>query len=88
MPIRARLAMTRHVDVIGSMAFIFPIFRISCSFCRLWMNEPAHKNSAALVEACVEICINERFGWLSPMAAIIRPSWLSVDMAMIFLRSF
>lgn len=65
-----------------------PIIRISCSFDRLWIIEPEHKNSIALKKAWVEICINASSGWFRPMVTIIRPSWLDVENATIFLISF
>lgn len=52
------------------------------------MTEPAQRNSIALKNACVQIWKNASCGWLRPMVTIIRPSWLEVENAMIFLRSF
>lgn len=34
------------------------------------------------------MCRNASSGWLSPIVTIIRPSWLDVEKAMIFLISF
>lgn len=65
-----------------------PIFRMSCSSLRLWMIDPEHMKSIALKKACVQICINARCGWLIPIVTIIRPSWLEVENAIIFLISF
>lgn len=44
--------------------------------------------SMALKNACVQICKNARYGWLIPNVTIIRPSWLDVENATIFLISF
>lgn len=52
------------------------------------MMEPEHKNSMALKNACMEICRKASCGWFRPMVTIIRPSWLDVEKAMIFLMSF
>lgn len=49
---------------------------------------PEHRNSIALKKAWVQICRNASWGWPSPMATIIKPSWLEVENAMIFLMSF
>lgn len=65
-----------------------PIFRMSCSLFRLWMMDPEHINSMALKNACVQMCRKARWGWLMPIVTIIRPSWLEVEKAMIFLMSF
>lgn len=50
--------------------------------------EPEHRNSIALKNACMEICRKASCGWLRPMVTIIRPNWLDVEKAMIFLISF
>lgn len=34
------------------------------------------------------MCKNASWGWFKPMATIIRPSWLEVENATIFLMSF
>jgi hypothetical protein len=44
--------------------------------------------SIALKKAWVQMCRNARCGWLIPMVTIIRPSWLEVEKAIIFLMSF
>lgn len=49
---------------------------------------PEHKNSIALKKACVHIWRKAMWGWLRPIATIIKPSWLDVEKAMIFLMSF
>lgn len=36
----------------------------------------------------MQICRKASWGWLSPMVTIIRPSWLDVEKATIFLMSF
>lgn len=78
----------RAVVVNGRALNSPPIFRMSCSLFRLWMMEPEHKNNIALKKACVQMCRNARYGWLRPIVTIIRPSWLEVEKAMIFLMSF
>lgn len=50
--------------------------------------DPEHKNSIALKKAWVQMCRNASCGWLRPMVTIIRPSWLDVENATIFLMSF
>lgn len=65
-----------------------PIFRISCSLFRLWMIEPEHINSMALKKAWLQIWRKARWGWLIPKVTIIKPSWLEVEKATIFLMSF
>lgn len=65
-----------------------PILRMSCSSFRLWMIDPEHMNSMALKKAWVQMCMKARCGWLIPMVTIIRPSWLEVEKATIFLMSF
>lgn len=80
--------MVRQEVVVGSIFCSPPIFRMSCSPLRLWMMEPEHRNSIALKKAWVEMCRKASSGRLSPMVTIIRPSWLEVEKAMIFLMSF
>lgn len=72
----------------GSIFCRPPIFRMSCSPFRLWMIEPEHRNSIALKNACVEMCRKASCGRFSPIVTIIRPNWLDVEKAMIFLMSF
>lgn len=43
-----KLAIVMVDEVIGRILLRPPIFRISCSFFRLWMNDPEHRNSSAL----------------------------------------
>lgn len=74
--------------VVGSIFCNPPIFRMSCSPLRLWMMEPEHRNNMALKNACVEMWRKASCGRLSPMVTIMRPSWLEVEKAMIFLISF
>lgn len=50
-PIRARLPMTREEAVNGRVLNRPPIFRISCSLLRLWIMDPADRNSMALKKA-------------------------------------
>lgn len=50
--------------------------------------DPEHMNSMALKKAWVQICKNARYGWLMPIVTTIRPSWLEVENATIFLISF
>lgn len=52
------------------------------------MIDPEHRNSMALKNAWVEICRKARWGRFRPIVTIIRPSWLDVEKAMIFLISF
>lgn len=61
---------------------------MSCSPFKLWMIDPEHRNSMALKNAWVEMCRKASCGRFSPMVTIIRPSWLDVEKAMIFLMSF
>lgn len=82
-----RLAIVRNDEVIGRVFIIPPIVRISCSLFMLWIYEPEHRNSRALKKECVIICRKAREGWFNPTIVIIRPSWLVVDNAMIFLMS-
>lgn len=74
--------------VVGSVFCRPPIFRMSCSPFRLWMIDPEHRNSMALKKACVEMWRKASCGRFSPIVTIIRPSWLDVEKAMIFLMSF
>lgn len=60
--------------VIGMVLFSPPIFRISCSFSKLWINEPEHRNSNALKNECVDMCRNASIGWFKPTIVIISPS--------------
>lgn len=87
-PVRAILPMVMHVEVKGRVLCRPPIFRMSCSSFRLWIIEPEHKNNMALKNACVQMCRNASCGWLRPMVTIMRPSWLDVENATIFLMSF
>lgn len=61
---------------------------MSCSLSRLWIIEPEQRKSMALKKAWVQMCRKASCGWLSPMVTIIRPSWLEVENATIFLISF
>lgn len=72
----------------GSVLNRPPIFRMSCSSPRLWIIDPEHRNSMALKNACVQMCRKARCGWLIPIVTIMRPSWLEVEKATIFLISF
>lgn len=74
--------------VVGRIFCRHPIFRMSCSPLRLWMMDPEHRKSIALKKAWVEICRKASCGRFSPIVTIIRPSWLDVEKAMIFLMSF
>lgn len=87
-PVRARLPNVRQDDVKGVRWCIPPIFRISCSSLRLWITEPEHRKSIALKNACVQMWRNASCGWFRPMVTIMRPSWLEVEKATIFLISF
>lgn len=87
-PVRARLPIVRQEEVKGVRWCIPPILRMSCSSFRLWMMEPEHKNNIALKKAWVQMCKNASWGWLRPMVTIMRPSWLDVENATIFLISF
>lgn len=51
------------------------------------MSVPAQIKRSALNSAWVNRWKNARRGKFSPIAAIITPSWLNVERAMIFLRS-
>lgn len=52
------------------------------------MIDPEHRNSIALKNAWVEMCRKASWGKPRPIVTIIRPSWLDVEKAMIFLISF
>ena len=52
------------------------------------MIEPEHRNSIALKNACVEMCRKASCGRFNPIVTIIKPSWLEVEKAIIFLMSF
>lgn len=80
--------MIRQDEVNGIVFLMFPIFRMSCSSARLWMIEPEHIKSIALKNACIQMCRNARYGWFIPSVTIIKPSWLDVEKATIFLISF
>lgn len=80
--------MVRQEVVVGSIFCSPPIFRMSCSPLRLWMIDPEQRNNMALKKACVEMCRKASCGRFNPIATIIRPSWLDVEKAMIFLISF
>lgn len=87
-PVSARLPMVRQDEVNGISLCRPPIFRMSCSSLRLWIIDPEHRKSIALKKACVQMCRNASWGWFSPMVTIMRPSWLDVEKATIFLISF
>lgn len=61
---------------------------MSCSSLRLWIIEPEHRNSMALKKAWVQMWRKASWGWFRPIVTIIRPSWLDVENATIFLMSF
>ena len=52
------------------------------------MIEPEHRKSIALKKAWVQMWKKASCGWLRPIVTIIRPSWLDVENATIFLISF
>lgn len=52
------------------------------------MMEPEHRKSIALKNACVQMWRNASWGWFNPTVTIIKPSWLEVENATIFLMSF
>lgn len=87
-PVRARLPMIRQEEVNGMSLCRPPIFRMSCSSLRLWMMDPEQRNSMALKKAWVQMCRKASWGWFNPIVTIIRPSWLDVENATIFLMSF
>lgn len=80
--------MVRHDVVVGNIFWSPPIFRMSCSPLRLWMITPEHRNSIALKNAWVEMWRKASSGRFNPIVTIIRPNWLEVEKAMIFLMSF
>lgn len=80
--------MVSAVDVKGMGLTKPPIFRMSCSSFILWMMDPEQRNSMALKNAWVQMWRNARWGWLMPIVTIMRPSWLEVEKATIFLMSF
>lgn len=88
MPVRASAPIVRQEVVIGIAFLRPPIFRMSCSLLRLWIIDPAHRKSIALKKACVEMCRNASSGCFNPIVAIISPSWLDVENAIIFFMSF
>lgn len=53
-----------------------------------WIMTPAHKKSKALNKACVIKWKKASSGKLIEIANIITPSWLKVDKAIIFFRSY
>lgn len=65
-----------------------PILRMSCSSFRLWIMDPEQRNNIALKKAWVQMCRKASWGWFRPMVTIIKPSWLEVEKATIFLISF
>lgn len=87
-PVRAKLPIVRQEEVKGARWCMPPILRMSCSSFRLWMIEPEQRKSMALKNACVQMWRNASWGWLRPIVTIIRPSWLEVENATIFLMSF
>lgn len=87
-PVRARLPMVRQEDVKGVRKCIPPILRMSCSSFKLWIIEPEQRKSIALKKAWVQICKKASWGWFRPIVTIMRPSWLDVEKATIFLMSF
>lgn len=87
-PVRAKLPIVKQVEVKGAKLCIPPIFRISCSSFKLWIMDPEHRNSIALKKAWVQMWKKASWGWSSPMVTIIRPNWLDVEKATIFLMSF
>ena len=80
--------MVRQEVVIGRVFCRHPILRMSCSPFRLWIIRPEHRNSMALKNAWVEMWKKASWGRSRPIVTIIRPSWLEVEKAMIFLMSF
>lgn len=50
-PVRAKLPISREVEVRGIVLDRPPIFRMSCSLCKLWMIDPEHMKSMALKKA-------------------------------------
>lgn len=54
----------------------------------MWIIDPEQRNSIALKNAWVEMCRKANSGRFRPIVTIIRPSWLDVEKAMIFLMSF
>lgn len=87
MPINDRLAVVIKDVVMGAICRRPPIIRTSCSLFRLWMNDPEQRKRRALKKEWVTICKKAKDGWFKPIIVIIRPSWLVVDIAMIFLIS-
>lgn len=87
-PVRARLPRVKHEEVKGVRLCMPPILRMSCSSFRLWIIEPEQRKSMALKNAWVQMWRKASWGWLRPIVTIIRPSWLDVEKATIFLMSF
>ena len=52
------------------------------------MIRPEHKNNMALKKAWVEMWKKASWGRSRPIVTIMRPSWLEVEKAIIFLMSF
>ncbi len=78
----------RQEVVIGRVFCRHPILRMSCSPLRLWIIRPEHRNNIALKKAWVEMWRKASWGRSRPIVTIMRPSWLEVEKAMIFLMSF
>lgn len=52
------------------------------------MIDPEQRKSMALKKAWVQMWRKASWGWFKPMVTIMRPSWLDVEKATIFLISF
>jgi len=76
-----------QAEVVGAMLLIFPIHSISCLWWHNIMQFPAQINNRDLNRACVTIWKNAKLGRFKPSLAIIIPSWLKVDKAIIFFMS-
>lgn len=74
-------------EIKGLIKKIKLIFRISWEFIKKWIKAPAHKKRSALNNAWVIKWKKVKLNIPRLREVIIRPNWLKVDKAIIFLIS-
>jgi len=86
MPHKAKFAILKKEEVKGMFIHKPPIERISWEFIILWIIEPAHINNKALNIAWVKRWKKANLHKPIDKIIIIKPNWLKVDKAIIFLN--
>lgn len=87
MPHNANLEILKYTNVNNNWLLNAPENRISWNLNILWIKIPAHKNNKALNKAWERRWKKANLEKPNDKILIIKPNWLKVDKAIIFLKS-